>query len=119
MNRIIRNIFITLALFGIFSLTVDSYSMNVKQRIAIIKGLKLKGIVGENNKGLLEFRTPDKSASDVVNEENSERSKAYAQIAKNTGVSVSTVGAQRAATIAMEESSGVWIQKPDGTWYKK
>lgn len=119
MNRIVKSLVIMLTLAGLFGVAINGYSMDAKQRLAIIKGLKLKGIVGENNQGLLEFRTGDRTASAIVDEENSERTKAYAEIAKNTGVSVSAVGAQRANQIAQEESAGVWIQKPDGSWYKK
>ncbi len=104
---------------GLVFVAVDGYGMDSKQRLAIIKGLKIKGIVGENNKGLLEFKTGDKSAAAVVNEENAERTKAYADVAKKTGAAVADVGAQRATQISKEESSGVWIQDAKGAWDKK
>ncbi|OGV36910.1 MAG: hypothetical protein A2X48_15910 [Lentisphaerae bacterium GWF2_49_21] len=108
-----------LMLAGFAFYAADGFGMDSKQRLAIIKGLKIKGIVGENNKGLLEFRTADKSAAAVVDEENAERTKAYSEIAKKTKVEVADVGAQRAAQIAKEESAGVWLQDAEGKWKKK
>ncbi|MEI6420750.1 MAG: DUF1318 domain-containing protein [Lentisphaerota bacterium] len=104
---------------GLVFVAVDGYGMDSKDRLAIIKGLKIKGIVGESNKGLLEFKTGDKSAAAVVNEENAERSKAYADVAKKTGGSAADVGEQRAAQIAQGEASGVWVQDAKGSWNKK
>jgi len=88
------------------------------QRLAIIKALKMEGIVGENNKGLLEFRGPVK-AKEIVDEENSIRLKAYKAVAEKNNVSVQDVGAQRAVQLASESPSGTWIQLPDGRWVKK
>ena len=104
---------------GFVFVAADGYGMDGNQRLAIIKGLKIKGIVGENNKGLLEFKTADKSAAAIVDEENSERSKAYADVAKKTGAAGADVGAQRAAQIAQGEAKGVWIQDAKGAWSKK
>lgn len=119
MNAFIGKLMALLMFAGLVFVAADGYGMDSKQRLAIIKGLKLKGIVGENNKGLLEFKAGDKSAAAVVNEENAERTKAYADVAKKTGASAAAVGAQRADQIAKEESSGVWIQDAKGAWSKK
>jgi uncharacterized protein len=112
-----KTILISVVFYLFFSIT--GYAMDGNQRLAIIKALKLKGIVGENNKGYLEFRSGDTQALDVVNEENSVRSKVYEDIAKSSGVSVETVGSQRASQIAAGEVSGVWIQDIAGNWKKK
>ncbi|MFZ2655889.1 MAG: DUF1318 domain-containing protein [Victivallales bacterium] len=119
MRTFIKKAFFLLMLAGIFFYVADGFGMEAKQRLAIIKGLKLKGIVGENNKGLLEFKTGDKSAQTVVDEENTERGKVYGDVARKNGTSVAAVGAQRAAQIAKEESAGCWIQDADGNWKKK
>jgi uncharacterized protein YdbL (DUF1318 family) len=92
--------------------------MDLKQRTAIIKGLKVKGIVGENNQGYLEFRGA-KTAEAVVEAENAHRRQAYREIAEKQGASTEEVGRQRAIQLAESASSGEWIQKADGTWIKK
>ena len=112
----------TLSLISIlfcFIFSMNSFAMDAKQRLAIIKGLKLKGIVGENNKGYLEFRSGDTQAQAVVNEENGERSRVYEEIAGKSGASTDSVGEQRASQIASSEASGVWIQDANGNWHKK
>jgi hypothetical protein len=119
MRTFIGKMVFLLMLAGIFFYVSDGFGMDAKQRLAIIKGLKIKGIIGENNKGLLEFRTGDKSAQAVVDEENGERSKVYGDVAKKTGTSVAAVGAQRAAQIAKDEAAGAWIQDADENWKKK
>jgi hypothetical protein len=119
MNSFVGKLMALLMFAGLVFAAVDGYGMDSKQRLAIIKGLKIKGVVGENNKGFLEFKTGDKSAAAVVNEENAERSKAYADVAKKTGSTAAAVGELRAAQIAKEEASGVWVQDAKGAWSKK
>ncbi len=119
MNAFVGKLMALVMFAGLVFVAADGYGMDSKQRLAIIKGLKIKGTVGENNKGLLEFKTGDKSAAAVVNEENAERSKTYADVAKKTGASVAEVGAQRSEQIEQGEASGVWIQDAKGAWTKK
>lgn len=99
-------------------LVLMAFGMDSAQRLAIIKALKKEGIVGENNKGYLEFKGEVK-AKEVVDEENNVRRRAYEEIAKQTNVSVEQVGVQRAAQIASESPAGTMIQLPDGRWVKK
>ena len=88
-------------------------------RIPTINGLKDKGLVGENNKGFLEFRTGAKPEQKLINNENSDRKSVYAAIAKKQKVDSSLVGQRRAKQISEIGKKGHWFQKPDGTWYKK
>ncbi len=90
----------------------------MKARIPVINALKAKGIVGENNKGFLEFRGA-KSKADVVAAENKDRKAVYAAIAKQQGVSAELVGQRRAAQIAAKSRGGELYQKSDGSWVKK
>ena len=103
------------AFLFIASLTAE---METSERLAIIKALKSKGIVGENNAGYLEFKGQEQ-AQDVVNEENDIRKQAYQKIASDTKVSIEKIGNQRAAQLAAESPAGAWIQSPDGQWKKK
>ena len=91
----------------------------MNKRISQVKALKVKGIVGENNKGFLEFVGASKEGADVVFAENSDRSKVYAAIAKQQGSAAELVGKLRASKIASLAAKGEWIQDASGKWIKK
>lgn len=88
-------------------------------RIPVINSLKAAGVIGENNKGFLEFRSGDKPKQDVVNSENKDRKKVYAAIAKKEGVNATLVGQRRAKMISQKGKQGQWYQGADGKWFKK
>lgn len=87
-------------------------------RIPAITQLKNSGVVGENNKGYLEFRGAKKSET-LVADENKDRNIVYKAIAKKQGASADLVGKRRAQMIAQKGQAGQWLQKQDGSWYKK
>jgi len=91
----------------------------MQARLPQIIKLKIQGIIGENNMGLLEFRSANKSGADIVNAENSDRQKIYNAIAKQQGVNATRVSQQRAEQIRAKAGAGEWLQKPDGQWYKQ
>lgn len=88
-------------------------------RVPAINSLKDKGLVGENNKGLLEYRTGSKPEQKLISSENSDRKSVYAAIAKKQQVDASLVGQRRAKQLSEKGRKGHWFQKADGTWYKK
>jgi uncharacterized protein len=89
------------------------------QRLPLLDQLKTKGVVGENSRGMMELRGGDVEAGDAVAAENRDRGIVYAEIAKQTRTSVEQVARVRARQIAAASAPGVWLQKEDGTWYKK
>jgi uncharacterized protein YdbL (DUF1318 family) len=91
----------------------------MEQRLPQLDQLKAKGVIGENNRGLLELRGGDVDAGDAVAAENRDRGIVYAEIAKKTGTSIDQVSRHRARQIVASSAAGVWLQKDDGTWYKK
>jgi uncharacterized protein YdbL (DUF1318 family) len=91
----------------------------MEQRLGQIDQLKAQGAIGENNRGFLEDRGGSGDATAAVAAENSDRNQVYAEIAKKSGASADAVGRQRARRIAAESAAGVWLQKDDGSWYKK
>jgi uncharacterized protein len=91
----------------------------MEQRLPLLDQLKTKGVVGENSRGMMELRGGDVDAGDAVAAENRDRGMVYAQIAKQTRTSVEQVARVRARQIAAASAPGVWLQKEDGTWYKK
>jgi hypothetical protein len=90
-----------------------------KARLPAIKALKSQGLVGENNRGLLEFRTANRSQKAVVEAENRDRMKVYDAIARKEGTTAEFVGQRRAQQIAAAASPKEWLQNQAGSWYQK
>src|SRR4051794_38529053 len=91
----------------------------MSERLSKLDALKGQGVIGENNRGLVELRGGGPDAGDVVAAENRDRETVYAAIAQQTGSSADTVGRARAKQIAAGSAAGVWLQGADGNWYKK
>jgi uncharacterized protein YdbL (DUF1318 family) len=106
-------------LFLAQNLMAESIKDRMKSRLPVINELKSQGLVGENNKGFLEFRSGKKPQADVVQAENQDRREVYRAIAKRQNTTPEFVGQARAAQIADKEPSGSWIQTPEGKWKKK
>jgi hypothetical protein len=116
-------IFFLLVVSGIFFISKDSaFSEDIKERmlnrVPLIKSLKAKGIVGENNRGYLEFRGA-KEKADVVEAENNDRKTVYSQIAQQQGTGADVVEKHRAAQIEQRAAPGEWLQDAGGKWYQK
>ena len=108
--------------FGTVSVRAEdlgAVKSRMEQRLPLLDQLKAKGVIGENNRGLLELRGGDVDAGDAVAAENRDRGIVYAEIAKKTGTSMDQVSRHRARQIVASSAPGVWLQKDDGTWYKK
>jgi uncharacterized protein len=109
---------LTTLLFAGFVFAQDIRTRMI-ERLPAIKELKVKGIIGENNKGYLEFIGEKKEGQDVVADENGDRKKVYDAIARREAVSVEIVGQRRALQIAKVAEKGEWLQDAQGKWYKK
>lgn len=120
-----RNFFfiviITIAalLFTGLNAPAASVKERMLERIPAINTLKDKGVIGENNKGYLSYRSADTPEQNLVNGENKDRKSVYQAIAQKQKVDIGLVGQRRAKQIADLGKKGHWFQKPDGTWYKK
>ena len=112
-------VLMTTLLFTGLNAQAASVKERMLARIPAINALKDKGTIGENNKGLLELRTGDKSQQQLVSDENKDRKSVYKAIANKQKVDASLVGQRRAKQINAKGSKGHWFQKPDGAWYKK
>ncbi len=97
----------------------EDVKSRMKSRLSTIITLKTKGIIGENNKGYLEFLGSDKSKKDVIDAENKDRETVYTDIAKEQKTTAEVVGRRRATQIAEKANPGEWIQKESGEWYQK
>jgi uncharacterized protein YdbL (DUF1318 family) len=114
---------LTLLAIGFFVLGVsalaDDIKARMKNRLPLIKQLKSQGIVGENNKGYLQFVGGNKAKADVVAAENKDRKTVYTAIAKQQGTTAELVGKRRALQIAKKAAPGEWVQDAGGKWIQK
>jgi uncharacterized protein YdbL (DUF1318 family) len=91
----------------------------MRERVPAIDRLKLAEAVGETNRGYLEVRKAEGNAGAVVEAENKDRAEVFADTAARTGSSADAVGRAFARQIAAASAPGVWLQREDGSWYKK
>ncbi len=112
-------VFVACTLFMAASVHSAGIKERMAARIPAINALKDQGVIGENNKGFLEYRTGSKPQPQLIADENSDRAMVYGAIAKQQGAPVTLVGERRASMIAQNGQAGQWFQKADGTWYKK
>lgn len=118
-------------LFTLFAalclLSVSAFAQNAAElrgrmasRLPAIDEFKAKGVIGENNRGMVEVRDNGTAAAGaLVAEENRDREAAYVIIAKETGATPDSVGRARAKQIASNSRAGVWVQDESGAWKKK
>jgi hypothetical protein len=97
----------------------DDIKARMKNRLPVIKKLKIEGIVGEDNKGYLQFVGGNKAKADVVAAENKDRKTVYTAIAKQQGTTAELVGKRRALQIAQKAAPGEWVQDAGGNWIQK
>ena len=99
-------------------------------RVASLDKYKASGVIGENNKALLEIRSLDAisdlksraEAQRLVKDENSDRTELFAEIAtakKVDAAQIPKIQETYAQTIRERARAGEWIQMPDGAWKQK
>ncbi|MEM9226766.1 MAG: DUF1318 domain-containing protein [Verrucomicrobiota bacterium] len=92
----------------------------MQERQPALEKLWVDGAIGVDNLGLYSPRgSLSSNQKKLVQQENTDRKAVYALIAKQTGKTSDQVGAQRALQIAKGASPGLWLQNPQGDWYKK
>ncbi|MGJ3241670.1 MAG: YdbL family protein [Opitutales bacterium] len=99
----------------------DALKQRFIERLPVLDQLRAEGAVGENNQGLLTLRNATLSDQEkkVIEAENRDRRQLYAKLASRLDLSPEEVGRQRAVQIAKRARKGVWLQTPDGEWYRK
>ena len=88
-------------------------------RLPVINQLKTQNIVGENNKGYLSFVGNKRVNTDVIDAENIDRRTVYMDIAKKNGISLEVVEKRRVLQISKKAKPGTWLQRENGSWYRK
>lgn len=97
----------------------DELKARFMERQPAISSLKDNGIVGESNRGYLEFVGHKRESEGLVNEENADRKKVYENIGQKTGVDSEAVGRRRAAQIGQNAPQGHFFQDSTGKWTRK
>lgn len=126
MKTVLRSlwlIILMLPLLGLSTAQADEVA-SAKQRIdarqGAIAALKDRGMLGENNRGLVEARgTLSREEDELAASENGDRRILYAAVAKQTGQTPELAGRARAKQIAQNSKSGVWLQDDGGRWSRK
>ncbi len=120
-NKYFIPVFLMIVVLLPFAATVHAQSIKQRMaaRIPTIDAMKNSGIVGEDNRGFLEYLTSKKPQQNIVAAENHDRQTVYAEIGKKEGAPAALVGQRRARMLFERGPHGQWFQKPDGKWYKK
>jgi uncharacterized protein YdbL (DUF1318 family) len=124
MKTLVLRLLLVLGLFSATMVHVRAEDLGVvkgrmSKRLANLDSWKSQGVIGENNRGLVELRGANAEAVDVVAAENRDREAVYAALAQQTGSTAETVARARAKQIAAGSAVGVWLQRDNGDWYKK
>lgn len=96
----------------------EDIKSRMEARLPVIDALKAKGVVGENNRGYLDFRGA-KEKVDVVNAENADRSALFKRIAAQQGTTADIVGRRFAIKFRDLTRPGEWFQDDAGNWQRK
>ena len=101
----------------------------IKKRFPKLIPYFQKGIIGENNRGLLEIKSwqgvslaKRAKVKQLVEAENKDRTNLYQEVAKNMGIDPSQLGkVQKIFAKQWQKTahSGTWIQTEDGKWVRK
>ncbi|SMC46025.1 hypothetical protein SAMN02746065_102186 [Desulfocicer vacuolatum DSM 3385] len=97
----------------------DDVKTRMKRRLPDIVKLKSQGLVGENARGYLAHVTAKKTGYNIIAAENKDRKAVYRLIAGQQGVTLEKVETLRALQIVKKAKPGDFLQKPDGSWYRK
>jgi hypothetical protein len=97
----------------------DTIKERMKARLPEIISLKNQGVIGENNKGFLEFVGSARPNPALVADENKDRLAVYEAIAKQSGATAQVVGERRAIQITEGADAGDWLQDAGGKWFQK
>ena len=101
----------------------------IKKRFPKLIPYFQKGIIGENNRGLLEIKSwqgvslaKRAKVKQLVEAENKDRMSLYQEVAKNMGIDPSQLGkVQKIFAKQWQKTapSGTWIQTEEGKWVRK
>jgi uncharacterized protein YdbL (DUF1318 family) len=92
---------------------------SMQARLPVLMELKLGGLVGETNLGLVEARgVLERDQRRILSDENRDRLAHYKLIAEKLGVTVAAVQRKRAEQIRKKSPRGIWLESSSGVWYR-
>jgi uncharacterized protein YdbL (DUF1318 family) len=98
---------------------VSALISSMQARLPALMELKLSGLVGETNLGLVEARgVLERAQRLIISDENRDRLAHYKLISEKLGVSVATVQRKRAEQIRKKSPRGIWLESSTGVWYR-
>lgn len=98
---------------------LDQLKKRFQERYPAIRELKAKGVVGETDKGYLEWvEKKDSKSVDLIKEENDDRTELYKEVAKKEKTDEDTVAKHNAQRNFDKAKAGEYLQV-DGKWHKK
>ncbi|MFA5903364.1 MAG: YdbL family protein [Desulfobacula sp.] len=106
-------------LFSSSYVFADSVKDRMIQRLPAIADLKIKGIIGENNRGYLGFVSGSRTMEDVIAAENADRKSVYEIFAKEQNTGIDVVETVQGARKAEKANPGEFYQNREGQWVKK
>lgn len=98
---------------------VDTAKAGMRERVPALDKLKATGAIGEASTGLVAVRTPGAEADALVAAENADRAVLFADLARRSNGTPEAAGREFARQLARASKPGVWLQRDDGTWYRK
>lgn len=123
MKQVLNLTRIVLVLVFLAAVATSAQAQGIKermrQRLPVIVDLKAQGIIGETNRGYIDFVGAKKPQKALIDQENADRKAIYTQIAKQQKTSLALVEKRRAMQIAQRAKPGEFIQEPNGSWKKK
>ena len=115
--RILIVVFMTAVLLS--PAQAEDIKSRMLKRLPEIKKLKRQGLIGENNRGYLEFVSSQKKKQALIESENKDRRNIYSRIAGQHNTPLQVVEKHRAARIEKNARLGEWLQDAAGKWYQK
>jgi len=109
--------------------SIRALKASIKKRFPNLVSYFQRGIIGENNRGLLEIKSwqgvslaKRAKVKQLVEAENKDRMSLYQEVAKNMGIDPSQLGkVQKIFAKQWQKTapSGTWIQTEEGKWVRK
>jgi len=92
---------------------------SMQERLPALMQLKLRGVAGETNMGLVEARSViEREQRRLVADENRDRLAHYKLIADKLNIPIAAVQRKRAEQIRENSPKGIWIESKSGDWYQ-
>ena len=101
---------------------VEQAALRRKDRLTGLSAGQAKGVIGENESGLVEIRKPqgaDSTTGQMVAAENADRMIIYQAIAQKNRTSVEDVQKQYAKRLQTDAPAGTPVENPEGAWQVK